>query len=183
MNVRMSVRLNPRMNPRMYPGLNLFGSRTRRVLLASVVQLALVPLAVMGPLSARVAGEDYLLEVAPVDPVDPFRGAYVALDYPGLPNGRQLPDRGGPDAGAVYVPLERSGEVWVGSRPVTERPGSGPFLRCHSDGWQLSCGIESWFLPQDEALAMERAVGNGRAVATVKIDARGNAALVDVGVR
>ncbi|MBA2739897.1 MAG: GDYXXLXY domain-containing protein, partial [Nocardioidaceae bacterium] len=44
------------------------------------------------------------------------------------------------------------------------------------------CGIDSWFLPQDEALAMEQEVRDGRAVAVVKIDSRGNAALVDVRV-
>ncbi len=64
--------------------MNVLTSRTGRVAVASLIQLALVPLAVAGPLSARLTGEEYLLEVAPVDPIDPFRGAYVALSYPGL---------------------------------------------------------------------------------------------------
>ena len=50
----------------------------------AVSQLALVGLAVAPQLSARVAGDPYLVRVAPVDPIDPFRGAYVALDYPDL---------------------------------------------------------------------------------------------------
>ncbi len=44
----------------------------------------------------------------------------------------------------------------------------------------MECGIESWFLPQDEARALEDAVAAGTVVATVKVDGRGNAALVDV---
>ena len=47
-------------------------------------QLALVGLAVAPQLSARIVGDTYLVRVAPVDPIDPFRGAYVALDYPDL---------------------------------------------------------------------------------------------------
>ena len=158
-------------------------SRTGRVAMATLVQLALVPLAVAGPLSARLTGEAYLLEVAPVDPIDPFRGAYVALSYPGLPDGDELRQRDGEGGGVVYVPLVRSGDTWAGARVVAEPPESGPFLRCKDEYSQLRCGIDSWFLPQDEALAMERAVSGGRAVATVRIDSRGNAALVDVQIR
>ncbi|MDP9416525.1 MAG: GDYXXLXY domain-containing protein [Actinomycetota bacterium] len=162
--------------------MNPLAARSGRVALASVVQLALVALAVAGPLSARLTGEEYLLEVAPVDPVDPFRGAYVALSYPGLPGGGDLGDRPH-GSGVVYVPLVRSGELWVARGVRTEPPDSPPYLRCHDDGWQLRCGIESWFLPQDDAYAMEQAVQDGRAVATVRIDGRGNAALMDVQVR
>ncbi len=160
--------------------MNLLGTRPRRVAAAALVQLALVPIAVAAPLSARITGEEYLLEVAPLDPIDPFRGAYVALDYPGLPDESKVP--GGKDGDTVYVPLVRSGEVWTGKRAVQVQPESGPFLRCKDDSWRLRCGIDSWFLPQDEALAMEQEVRDGRAVAVVKIDSRGNAALVDVRV-
>ena len=163
--------------------MNVLTSRTSRVAVASLLQLALVPLAVADQLSARLTGEEYLLEVAPVDPIDPFRGAYVALTYPGLPNGAELEERDG-DVGEVsYVPLVPSGEVWVGLAPVPERPQSGPFLRCEDERWRLRCGIDSWFLPQDEAYAMEQAVREGQAVARVRIDARGNATLVDVELR
>ena len=163
--------------------MNVLTSRPGRVGLVSLVQLALVSLAVAGPLSARLTGEEHLLEVAPVDPIDPFRGAYVALSYPGLPDSDELNQRDGEDGGVVYVPLVRSGETWTGAPAVAERPESGPFLRCKDEHAQLRCGIDSWFLPQDEALAMEQAVNGGRAVATVRIDSRGNAALVDVQIR
>jgi uncharacterized membrane-anchored protein len=163
--------------------MNVLTSRTSRVLMASVIQLALVPLAVADQLSARLTGEEYLLEVAPVDPIDPFRGAYVALTYPGLPNGQELAERDGAGRDVSYVPLVPSGEVWTGLRAVAERPQDGPFLRCVDEHWRLRCGIESWFLPQDEAHAMEQAVNEGQAVARVRIDGRGNAALVGVELR
>lgn len=163
--------------------MNILTSRTGRVAVASLVQLALVPLAVAGPLSARLTGEEYLLEVAPVDPMDPFRGAYVALTYPGLPSSQELTEREDQNGDVAYVPLVPSGELWIGLPAVAERPESGPFLRCKDEHWQLRCGIDSWFLPQDEAYAMEQAVRQGRAVARVRIDSRGNAALVDVKIR
>ena len=50
----------------------------------ALVQLALVGVAVAPRLSARLTGDEYRLRVAPVDPIDPFRGAYVDLDYPDL---------------------------------------------------------------------------------------------------
>jgi uncharacterized membrane-anchored protein len=161
---------------------SLLRSRTARVAAAMVAQLALVPLAVAGPLSARLTGEEYLLEVAPVDPIDPFRGAYVALTYPGLPSGEELGLRSTRGRDVAYVPLRPEGEVWVGLSPVAQRPDSGPFLRCHDEHWRLRCGIDSWFLPQDEAYALEQAVRDGRAVARVRVDSRGNAALVAVEV-
>ena len=163
--------------------MNVLTSRSARVALAAVIQFGLVAFAVAAPLSARLTGEEYLLEVAPVDPIDPFRGAYVALGYPGLPNGEELGGRDTRSSEVVYVPLVRSGELVVGRGPVERPPASGPFLRCKDEHWRLRCGIESWFLPQDKALAMERAVTRGNAVARVKIDSRGNAALIYVAVR
>lgn len=161
--------------------MKLLRTRRGRLAVATLAQLALVPVAVAAPLSARITGETYVFEVAPLDPIDPFRGAYVALDYPGLPAESTPPAVAG-GGGEVYVPLVRADEVWTGGPAVATQPEAGPFLRCHDDGWRLSCGIESWFLPQDEALAMEQAVRGGDAVAEVRIDRRGNAALVDVRV-
>lgn len=161
--------------------MNVLASRTTRVAAATLLSFALVPLAVAGPLSARLTGDEYLLDVEPVDPIDPFRGAYVALGYQGLPNGQQLSERR-EHGGVAYVPLTRDGDVWTGQAPVSERPESGPFLRCKDEQWQLRCGIESWFLPQDEAYEMEQAVNEGRVVARVRVDSRGNAALVGVEI-
>ena len=149
-------------------------------------QLALVGLAVAPQLSARVAGDTYLLQVAPLDPIDPFRGAYVALDYPDLRHyGSRMSDTPGLGAledgeqGDVYITLVQRGDVWAADVWTRDRPESGPYLSCDDRSWQIRCGIESFFLPQDEAAETEDLLRDG-AVAEVRIDGRGNAAVVDV---
>jgi uncharacterized membrane-anchored protein len=165
----------------------LLTSRRTAVTLTALFQLGVLAVAVAAPLSARLTGREYLLRVAPADPVDPFRGAYLALSYPDLTPAFV----GGPDqpvaerprtSGRVFVPLTADGEVWRGGRLSRTEP-SGPFLRCRDDGWQLHCGIESWFLPQGKAAAAGRALADGQSVAVVRVDARGNAALVGVRTR
>ena len=152
----------------------------------AVGQLVLVGLAVAPQLSARVAGDTYLLSVAPLDPIDPFRGAYVALDYPDLRHDASdsfgEPGLGSLDdgeEGAVYVTLVERGEVWVAGEWTRDRPEDGPYLACDDRSWQIRCGIESYFLPQDTAAETEDLLREG-AVAEVRIDGRGNAAVVDV---
>lgn len=168
------------------------GARRRRVLVlgAVLVQLLLVVVAVWSPLAARVTGEEVRLRVAPVDPMDPFRGAYVDLSYPDLPGQPTQPPMTDEEVkafdatrGEAFVPLTREGEVWVGATIVRTRPADGLYLRCDDSSWRLDCGIESWFLPQDDALALEEAVRAGAAVATVRVDGRGRAALVGVDPR
>ncbi|NGN93759.1 GDYXXLXY domain-containing protein [Nocardioides sp. KC13] len=144
------------------------------VALVCVLDLGLVGLAVADQLSARLTGEEIRLRVEPVDPIDPFRGAYVDLGYPDISR------RTTGEAGDVYVSLARRGPVWTATGVSTDRPAERPFLRCHDDGWRLSCGIESLFVPQDRAREIETEVSDGDAVAVVKVDSRGNAALVSV---
>jgi uncharacterized membrane-anchored protein len=141
-----------------------------------VLQLMIVGVAVAPRLSAYARGDEYLLRVAPVDPIDPFRGAYVDLSYPDLqPGGASGSDR--PALGTTFVPLVQNGDYWVAASYETDRPTDGPYLTCDSDGFSVSCGIESWFTNQDEARRLEAEVVDG-AAATVRIDDRGNAAIV-----
>lgn len=140
-------------------------------------QAALVGVAVGPQLSARTTGTDYRFRVSQVDPVDPFRGTYVDLDYPdlALPD-HELPDDEPPDA-PFYLALEERDGVMVAGSVSTRRPSESPYLRCTGVD---RCGIESFFVAQDEAEAFGRLVGSGTAVARVRIDGRGNAALMDV---
>jgi uncharacterized membrane-anchored protein len=140
----------------------------------ALVQLALVGVAVAPRLSARLTGEEYRLRVAPVDPIDPFRGAYVDLDYPDL----DLAERPEGEEGTVYVTLEEDDDVWTASGFTRERPSGTPYLACNDRDWRIRCGIESLFLPQDEAAAMQEDLAGGSMVAVIKVDGRGNAALV-----
>ena len=160
--------------------MNALSSRPARVAAAVVVQLALVAVAVSGQLSARLTGDEYSFRVEPVDPIDPFRGAYVALDYPDLvPSNQNLPG----DRGDVFLPLTEDGEVWAAGTPTRTRPDDGPYLACTDRNYEVRCGIDSWFLPQDDARELEDAIRDGDVVAKVRIDGRGNAALVAVDVR
>ena len=160
--------------------MNALSSRPARVAAAVVVQLALVAVAVSGQLSARLTGDEYSFRVEPVDPIDPFRGAYVALDYPDLvPNDQNLPG----DRGDVFLPLTEDGRVWAAGTPTRTRPDEGPYLACTDRNYEIRCGIDSWFLPQDDARELEGAIRDGDVVARVRIDGRGNAALVAVDVR
>lgn len=153
-----------------------------RLGVVALVQLAMVGVAVAPRLSARLTGEEYLLRVQPVDPIDPFRGAYVDLDYPDLGLDDERADDSGAE-GPVYVTLRRDGEVWKASGDSRSRPDATPYLRCADRDWRVRCGIESLFLPQDEAREMEQRVATGDAVAVIRVDSRGNAALVRVEAR
>jgi uncharacterized membrane-anchored protein len=144
---------------------------------ACVLSAALVPLAVWPQLSARLTGETYDLAVAPVDPIDPFRGAYVTLDYPGLEQAQ--PTRWSGGEVPVFVPLRQAAgsDLWTGGRALRKAPATGPYLRCDAGQGRLRCGIESLFASQEEARRLEQDLADG-AVARVKVDGRGNAAVV-----
>ena len=152
----------------------------------ALAQLALVGVAVAPQLSAHLTGDTYLMTVAPLDPIDPFRGAYVdaRLSRPAPRRVRRARNTGlgsieDGDWGDVYVSLHEQGEVWVAAEWTRERPDDGPYLACNDRAWQIRCGIESFFLPQDKAAETEQLLRDG-AVAEVKIDSRGNATVVDV---
>lgn len=152
-----------------------------RIAVVAAAQLALVAVAVAPRLSAWATGEEYRLQVAGLDPHDPFRGAYVQLDYPGLPLERGGTPGGPVETGrTVFLPLvEGPDGTWGADGVVTERPAEGPYLACE-DGWRLSCGIDSWFATDEEALRLQDALADGSGTATVKVDSRGHAVLVDL---
>lgn len=159
--------------------MSFLSSRPARVAAVAVLQLGLVGVAVSGQLSARLAGDEYTFRVQPLDPIDPFRGAYVALDYPDLAlrDDSRIDER---ERGDLFLPLVKEGKFWRSAAPTRDRPAEGPFLACTDRDWMIECGIESWFLPQDKAVALEKALLKGDVIAKVKIDGRGNAALVAV---
>jgi uncharacterized membrane-anchored protein len=132
-----------------------------------------------------VAGDEIRLRVEPVDPIDPFRGAYVTLGYPDLRHNDSESAEGGMGSmedgekkGEVFVSLTRTGEVWAATEWSRQRPEDGRYLRCDDRDWQIRCGIESYFLPQDEAARVQDEVSDGKLVAVVKVDGHGNAAIV-----
>ena len=148
----------------------------------AVAQLGLVGIAVAPQLSSRLTGEDHLMEVRPLDPIDPFRGAYVTLEYPGLrqPDGSSPPSMQDGGAGEVFVRLVEEDGYWVASDWTRERPDAGPYLACDDRDWAIRCGIESYFVPQARAAELEDRLARSGGVATVRIDGRGNASVVAV---
>ena len=152
------------------------------VALVAVVQLACVGAAVAPQLSSRLTGDDYRMRVRPLDPIDPFRGAYVTLGYPGLqtPGGSRPPSMDDGKRGAVYVPLVEEDGYWVAADFRRTRPADGPYLACDDSDWAIRCGIESWFVSQDRAAELERSLAEDGGVATIRIDDRGRATVVDV---
>ncbi len=150
-------------------------SRAILVAVAVVVQVLLVVVGVAPQLSARLTGTEYRFAVGPVDPIDPFRGAYVQLGYPGLPV-----DESGIE-GDAYIPLTRDGatDLWRGTAIQRLRPDRGPFLACHTEGYgPPRCGIESLFLSEEGARQVADELRANRVVAVVRVDSRGNAAIV-----
>ena len=80
------------------------------------------------------------------------------------------------DLQASVLSVSAVGEQYVDLLPRTD---SGPYLRCSDVEWRMRFGIESWFLPQDDAQDAEHLLRDG-AVAELRVDDRGNAAVVDV---
>ena len=76
------------------------------------------------------------------------------------------------------MPLQRTPDgLWTGGAALSEAPSTGPYLRCLAGQGRLRCGIESLFASQDGARALEQDLADG-AVARVRVDGRGNAAVV-----
>ena len=152
-----------------------------RIAALAALQLVLVGGAVAPQLLTRMTGEDYRLRVAPLDPIDPFRGAYVTLSYPDL---RERNDSWPPSmvdggSGDVYITLVEDGGLWVMGERTRTRPTEGPYLACNDREWAIRCGIESYFVSQGRAAELERGLADG-GVATVRIDSRGNASVMSV---
>jgi uncharacterized membrane-anchored protein len=110
-------------------------NRTLRLLLLIVV--AVVQLAVAGDAIVRYEltlryGESLRFRVQPIDPVDSFRGRYVALTFEAnraeIPEGLEIPNRGW-----IFVPVVvgEDGFARLGAVSLS-RPSSGPYLRLRS---------------------------------------------------
>jgi hypothetical protein len=130
-------------------------------------------------------GRHVLLRVQPVDPIDPFRGEYVALSYGVSRVAVPRPVRVGE---TVYVPLHRSGGAWTGTRAATRRPEHGPFLRgTVDDAWDgqalVRYGIERFYVQEGTARRYEAAIETRRLYGDVVVAHDGKARLAKLVVR
>jgi uncharacterized membrane-anchored protein len=153
-----------------------------RILAIGLGQALLVAASVAPQLSAHLQGDTYLAKVAPLDPVEPVRGVYLALSYPELGlDGSDPLSSDGRHGEPVYIPLTETGNTVTGGTPTRSRP-EGLYLTCTDIYYQMSCGIESFFLTQEEANKLGGPLVNGQLVATIRIDNWGNATVIDLNI-
>lgn len=152
-------------------------ARRNWIILVVVLQL----LALAGVAGAKqwtlMTGTVILLETAPVDPRDLFRGDYVVLNYQisRVPASLRSVDLASVYPGrTVYVGLERRGQFWeAASLDVSRPPGLFMKGRVTSSGSgeiiSVEYGIESYFVPE----GMGRRIEAARKSLTVEVAVSG----------
>lgn len=146
------------------------------VVVALALQLALLAWVAYPRLSPRLFGREYLIVAHAVDPVDPFRGRYVDLRYD---LGVGYTDLRGP----VWVSLRHGRKLWRLGAVTRERPHGTPAMRCESSSSEVRCGIESFFASEANARALAQALVDRGALARVRIDTAGRAAIIGLTPR
>ena len=149
----------------------------RNLRLALFVVVALVQLAVAGgaivksELALRT-GEAFRFRIQPVDPVDAFRGRYVAIRFAvdRAPVADDLDVKSGKH---VYLPIEIDADGYsVLGWAKAEKPTSGPYLRLRTGGvypdeegnrfvW-VSMPFRRYYMAEDLAPEAGLAVWSGR---------------------
>jgi uncharacterized membrane-anchored protein len=163
----------------------------------TVIGLALVSLLQIGVLGVEYLGAIYphwsdvtvKLKTVPVDPRSLFRGNYARLRYEisRLPKSLYQGDRPFRENEPVFVTLETDNEGISSAREILlEAPAQGSFIRGrvknrwrNQDEIRISYGIEAYFAPKREALALERRLRSG-ALAEVSLASNGKAALKSI---
>lgn len=157
--------------------------RARIAFVAVVAAMVAVPLGTIAWNEwKRSSGDAIRLQVEPVDPVDFFRGEYVALSYP---ISRVVLDGTRWESGdTVYVPLRRVNGHWTGREGLPEKPLQGPFIQGHlQPGGGVEYGIETFFVQEGQARRYEQAMVRRRLYADVVVDDDGKARLKDLVIR
>ena len=145
----------------------------RLALIAVVVAQALLPLGLIGWNELALAtGKEVTLRTAPVDPIDPFRGRYVALRYE-ISN---LPAPYAPGT-TVWVPLREAGDAWIAAGDATRDRPDGTAIRGRVTNGGIRYGIERYFVDEDEAPRLER---GGPLLVDVVLDGDGTARIAGV---
>lgn len=150
----------------------------------AVAQLAVAGGAIIRSELALRTGEVFRFRIQPVDPVDAFRGRYVAirfaLDRAPAPEGLELRHNQW-----VFVPLQVDSDGLAVFGPATlDRPASGAYLRLRSGGvypdeegqrraW-VTMPFNRYYMDENLAPEAERAVWGGprgqrEALVTVRV--------------
>jgi uncharacterized membrane-anchored protein len=172
----------------------MIGRRWRIALFALVamVQLAVAGGAIIRMELALRTGEVFRFRIQPVDPVDAFRGRYVAirfaLDRAPAPDGFELRR-----SQWVFVPLQVDSGGLAAFGPATlDRPASGAYLRLRSGGvypdedgvrraW-VTMPFNRYYMDEDLAPEAERAVWSrrsGQREASVTVRVRNGVGVIE----
>ena len=158
------------------------------LLAAFVLQAGLLGWMVADRALLLARGTEIRLPVRPVDPRDLLRGEYVTLDYEiaSLKAGalaRLDPVKPGD---AVYVAIERAGDAWRATSATAAPPREGAYLKgrvasAHGEGPQralrVDYNLEKFFMPEGQAIEVERLRNAKRIEVDVAVGAGGRAAL------
>ena len=143
----------------------------RLIAVVSVVLLVLVSFILYNqwPL---MTGDKLVLATQPVDPFDPFRGQYMAINY----EISGLSDVDGFETGdTIYVSLKEDDEgIWRKENVSQTKPRRGDFIRgkvtnLHDNTLRVEYGIEQFFferhaqLPTENITVEVSVAGSGRA--------------------
>jgi len=159
-----------------------------------LLQVVILAAEVLNTVYPRWVGQSVRLKTVPVDPRSLFRGNYADLRYDvsRVRVSREVVFDGLHKGSAVFVKLRVGDDgvsVFDGFSVV--RPESGVFLRglLRQDPYfvdssqvefNISFGIESFFVPKDKALALESELRQGNGVADIMVAFNGKASLVSV---
>ncbi len=159
--------------------------------LAAVVLQVLILLGVPARKAyTRATGRDVVLKVAPVDPYSILSGYYVILGYDiSRPTGFADAPKFEFDE-VVYTIVEQQDDgVWI--PVVTQRelpknlPANRVAIRGRWDGRIITYGIEEFYIPEDKrnVIAEDLSKNQNEARVDLKVDARGNAALLRLRIQ
>ncbi|MES0879768.1 GDYXXLXY domain-containing protein [Roseibium sp. SCP14] len=146
----------------------------------ALVQLLLVSIPLVDRLQVQMNGIVVPMELVPVDPRDLLRGDYVIINLAISRVSKDVPGSETVEAGdPVYVGLISEGKGPVRPHTVSRlREGAGELaiagtVRTVADEFiQVDYGIDAFFLPEGEGLAIER-MDKSRVLLEVAIDEDG----------
>lgn len=166
--------------------------RTRIGLLALVVVLQTAGLMGMVGMKYRTltTGTPVLLETEPIDPRSLFRGDYVRLNYAisRLDYAELEGDSEFERHDRVYVILRQGEKFWEPVSVHREMPAHGPnsvVIRgevqwgggSSGNGINIRYGIENYFVPEGEGMALERPAEGEEVTMLIAVDKHGDSAI------
>jgi len=168
--------------------------RISLLILVVVLQTA----ALMGMVAVKhrtlITGRPIVLETEPIDPRSLFRGDYVRLNYTigSLDYADMEGDNDFERRDQVYVMLREDGKFWKAVSIHHETPAHGPdsiIIRGEvqysgiwiggesRDGINVRYGIENYFVPEGEGMALERPAEGEEVSIMVAVDEAGASAI------